>query len=311
MGKQKRKAENNPISKHSNAKKTKADKIRSRSVSQERSMDTDKQKINTDNADGVLTRSNSQRNNFPEAISSQSSDANNNAQLNYLLQPAHCSNKTPERMPTNTLKYKVGSINKRKLKEALAYGRKVEDEYRGVSIDDVRISISNKEAKEFKEGAETESDSEGSQNDSSSSDDSEDSPSDTTIYAPALLKSPEKDKDVMIDKIANFVEEIRIQQRSTPELDRQTIIPSRKTATEVKEKEREQSESTPRSLPAKLILEAEQYKQPTGKEPSQIDSQESSSVKVSDDEFFHLICHIDSQLKEKIQKGKYVDLEKL
>ena len=32
---------------------------------------------------------------------------------------------------------------------------------------------------------------------------------------------------------------------------------------------------------------------------------------ISDDEFFHLTCHVDSNLKAKIEKGEYIDLEKL
>ena len=31
----------------------------------------------------------------------------------------------------------------------------------------------------------------------------------------------------------------------------------------------------------------------------------------NDDEFFHLTCHIDASLKDKIEKGEYVELEKL
>ena len=33
--------------------------------------------------------------------------------------------------------------------------------------------------------------------------------------------------------------------------------------------------------------------------------------KLSDDDFFHLTCHIDQSLRAKIEKGEYVDLEKL
>ena len=32
---------------------------------------------------------------------------------------------------------------------------------------------------------------------------------------------------------------------------------------------------------------------------------------VSDDDFFHLTCHIDPSLFHKIEKGEYVELEKL
>ena len=32
---------------------------------------------------------------------------------------------------------------------------------------------------------------------------------------------------------------------------------------------------------------------------------------ISDDEFFHLTCHVDVNLKSKIQRAEFVDLEKL
>ena len=32
---------------------------------------------------------------------------------------------------------------------------------------------------------------------------------------------------------------------------------------------------------------------------------------ISDDDFFHLICHVDPALKTKIENGEYVDLDKL
>ena len=32
---------------------------------------------------------------------------------------------------------------------------------------------------------------------------------------------------------------------------------------------------------------------------------------LSDDDFFHMTCHIDQNLKRKIEKGDYVDLDKL
>ena len=36
-----------------------------------------------------------------------------------------------------------------------------------------------------------------------------------------------------------------------------------------------------------------------------------NSTGISDDDFFHLICHVDQNLKEKIERGDYVDLDKL
>ena len=32
---------------------------------------------------------------------------------------------------------------------------------------------------------------------------------------------------------------------------------------------------------------------------------------ITDDDFFHLTCHIDSPLKNKIENGEFVDLDKL
>ena len=36
-----------------------------------------------------------------------------------------------------------------------------------------------------------------------------------------------------------------------------------------------------------------------------------NGTNLTDDDFFHLICHIDVALKQKIEKGDYVDLDKL
>ena len=50
----------------------------------------------------------------------------------------------------------------------------------------------------------------------------------------------------------------------------------------------------------KVILEAEQYKvtveQPKGK----------MNEGITDDEFFHLTCHLDPALKLKIEKGEFI-----
>ena len=36
-----------------------------------------------------------------------------------------------------------------------------------------------------------------------------------------------------------------------------------------------------------------------------------TSAQLTDDDFFHLTCHIDEHLREKMERGKYIDLEKL
>ena len=53
-----------------------------------------------------------------------------------------------------------------------------------------------------------------------------------------------------------------------------------------------------------MILEAERYRasieKPQGKQPE-----------ISDDDFFHLTCHVDNTIRSKIEKGEFVELEKL
>ena len=140
------------------------------------------------------------------------------------------------------------------------------------------------------------------------------SPSDTTIYAPALIKSPQgiTEKDIAIDKIANFVEEIRIQQK---EKESDYSTPTRPTrrdeAGSSKDDSRAGCSSNSRSLASKLILEAEQFKANVEQPQGTYDTTNTSVDKVTDDDFFHLVCHVDIATRNKIEKGEFVDLEKL
>ena len=45
--------------------------------------------------------------------------------------------------------------------------------------------------------------------------------------------------------------------------------------------------------------------------PHLVSNQFGQGMGLSDDEFFHLTCHIDKAMHDKIEKGDYVDLEKL
>ena len=71
-----------------------------------------------------------------------------------------------------------------------------------------------------------------------------------------------------------------------------------------------------RHLSSKAITRAEQFKAnvsaPKGKSPSDnvLDVIPRALVDV-DDELFHVTCHVDSTLKEKIEKGEFVELERL
>ena len=142
------------------------------------------------------------------------------------------------------------------------------------------------------------------------------SPSDTTIYAPGLLKSPAKntERDIMIDKISNFVEEMWLQNEGktgtrSRESDVSDNVP--KTGEEPNDPA---STSDARALASKLVLEAEQYKanveQPQGMSNQNVPVGK-MGTQLTDNDFFHLVCHVDANMRQKIKKGQFVDLEKL
>ena len=143
------------------------------------------------------------------------------------------------------------------------------------------------------------------------------SSSDTTIYAPTFTKSPVKvsEKDLILDKISNFVDEMRLQHDSverpstsngkrendrTPPAQHLFNNPDKEATPPIPPPEDNREEAC--KLARKLIEEGEQFEanveKPTGNE-------------FSDDKFFHLLCHIDAVMMAKIQKGDFVELERL
>ena len=191
------------------------------------------------------------------------------------------------------------------------------------------------------------------------------SPSDTTIYAPALMKSPENQnvlncgsgggdlpfnnvgKEIaatqnerVVNLISDFVDSVRLEQRQE--------------AVDLQEKERRKSSSNQvnlemeeaRNRTDRAVLEAEKFRanianpDPGMEYFHNIQSDTRSGDKfhkgvpvpkggqqsgqainavsipqigegVSDDDFFHLTCHIDPTLIHKIENGEFVELEKL
>ena len=118
------------------------------------------------------------------------------------------------------------------------------------------------------------------------------SPSDTMIYAPALAKSPVRnEKDQIIEQISNFVDEMRIQHDISEARDKQPMedIDPRDEA---------------HSRADEILLSAEKFK-------ANIEKPTSNNPQLTDDQFFHLLCHVDTNLVSKIEKGEYVDLERL
>ena len=166
------------------------------------------------------------------------------------------------------------------------------------------------------------------------------SPSDTTIYAPALKLTPDKDyRNIALDKnvvncgpiqstnqgynhnidkqISDFIENIQIQE--SPGQGRDCQVPA-----EEKNEETQPCPGTSKTTAEKLqdaenfadqmILQGERNRAalelPKGKAEQNLGTA-STQKGLSDDEFFHLTCHVDPNLKSKIERGEYIDLEKL
>ena len=132
------------------------------------------------------------------------------------------------------------------------------------------------------------------------------SPSDTTLYKPAFKVNTEG--QAIIDKISNFVEGIRIEsdhkRRSSP------TVPPPSTP----KQSRADGLMTGKEAAEIAILDADQNKVKTKSPRGELSQTEFKQLIRSlddDDEFFHITCHIDSALRQKIQRGEFVDLEKL
>ena len=118
------------------------------------------------------------------------------------------------------------------------------------------------------------------------------------------------DNNRIIDQISDFVEGIRINttQRSiqddgpsTSGIHRGGKQDSNKDTRDVFADEKEKLAQA-KTRANRLIIEAEQYR-------AQVETPKGmSSV---DEDFFHISCHIDQSLKQKIEKGEFVELERL
>ena len=131
------------------------------------------------------------------------------------------------------------------------------------------------------------------------------SPLDTTIYAPALVKSPVQNQNNLQvnDMISEFVDNMRmehsqdLQERERQRASTSDVVPRLEEAKDHNDK---------------AILETEKFKA-TISNPGMGEMLSFPSIGsgVSDDDFFHLTCHIDPNLIHKIEKGEFVELEKL
>ena len=173
------------------------------------------------------------------------------------------------------------------------------------------------------------------------------SPSDSTLYTPALRL--ETEQNMALNQISNFVENIRLEsQKNSPSTSQQNTgtrhhcVRSEVVPVDNHEREREhqpvemdyrgdtpdicneqddkfyrrQQEQNAKEITDKVLLDAEHFKAslvtPKGMLPIQIDSHIELLRKLdNDDDFFHVSCHIDSNLRGKIERGEFIELEKL
>ena len=142
------------------------------------------------------------------------------------------------------------------------------------------------------------------------------SPSDTTIYAPALVRG-NNDNCEVIEKIANFVESIRFSEKSKS---RKSTDVTTSTPTRQEEVRHVEKAPEPEKLIDNIIVEAEKYKAnvaaPQGRDTFNLSDHFRNELEMkrffdSDDDFFHVSCHIEPGLREKIVKGEFIDLERL
>ena len=162
------------------------------------------------------------------------------------------------------------------------------------------------------------------------------SPSDTTIYTPALKKaavekamSPLRLNSLRTDNvevISQFLEDVRVSNQQNhpvaPPVQTQPI-PCSSTMEEVQVEEPVLGPSQgrqggsnelvdqARAKASKFILEAEQFKASVAAPQGIVTNQYFEEDLKDDDDFFHITCHVEPSLAEKIGRGEFVDLKKL
>ena len=159
------------------------------------------------------------------------------------------------------------------------------------------------------------------------------SPSDSTLYTPALKKGVEVNG--IIDRISNFVETIRLEsegsnRKNSPSV-KSVVRTPQQSGKKVSQHQAEphcshqlDDDLPDRSDPVKekvnqIILNAEKMKAnlvaPKG-DYNNLPFEINSDIQLlrqldSDEDFSQISCHVDSSLKLKIERGEFVDLEKL
>ena len=166
------------------------------------------------------------------------------------------------------------------------------------------------------------------------------SPSDTTLYTPTLKKDYESqcgrigvslalagdDQKDLISQISDFVEKVRQQTMAKENRFDREATPTPSTSgfgrCEIPTNDRVRDETESLRMAKKsaeeIVINSEKFKASIYPPPgTEIDLDEiikkfkQAFSESDDDKFFHITCHVDRNLRLKIEKGEFVDLEKL
>ena len=150
------------------------------------------------------------------------------------------------------------------------------------------------------------------------------SPSDSTLYAPAVpcngLSPQTKRKvddrpEVNTEMITEFIKRIRLDSSSGTTESRGGDSGSARVRSEVRVPPKDKVDDRSRGERARedakrMIVQAEKYKAELIPE-GMLDKLKDIIQSKADEDFYHNTCHIEKVLREKIEKGAYVDLVKL
>ena len=173
------------------------------------------------------------------------------------------------------------------------------------------------------------------------------SPSDTTIYAPAFAKVPDQqiqegelvhsNYSPVVNKITEFLKQMRIDNVNREPGD--SIVEGIRVNGDDNighDRDRFTTNTEPNpgtsrdnvnmqgqgqgdgmagqagAIMAKMVVDAENYRATLDQPPGTVHGQFSPNQNFSaDDEFLHITCHVDGPLKQKIERGEFIELEKL
>ena len=140
------------------------------------------------------------------------------------------------------------------------------------------------------------------------------SPSDTTIYTPALKRGGNGNK--IIQRISNLVESMQLDEEERSGTRHHGEIGVLQHDPDHQDGMEEEPQPSTREVTDKIVIAAEKFKASVTPPKGMLDFSEDELRDLrkndnNDDEFFHVTCHIDQNLKDRIGRGEFIELEKL